>query len=66
MENDRAARERGVVLLLSVEAAERASMPALAAAAGDRAVRALHALGDPAGAERLRQALPATSETPSP
>jgi hypothetical protein len=54
MESDRASRERGAVLMVSVELSERARQPALAAAARRRAALAIEQLGDPQGAERLQ------------
>lgn len=65
-ERDRAAQERGVVLLLSVEVADRAIAPRLAAAAGRRAARALQILGAAAAAERVLRALQTQPETHEP
>lgn len=62
MEADRAARERGAVLMVSVDVSERARQPALAAAARRRAAQAIEQLGDSEGAQRLQ---PSPRPTPS-
>jgi hypothetical protein len=59
-EADATSRERGAVLLLSVDAVDRAGHPALASAARTRAAEAVAALGDTAGAERIRKSGPDT------
>lgn len=58
MESDRAARERGSVLMVSVDVSERTRQPALADAARRRAAKAIEQLGDSEGAQRLHPSAP--------
>ncbi|MBL9141886.1 MAG: hypothetical protein JNK53_08470, partial [Phycisphaerae bacterium] len=54
------AKERGVVLLLSVDVSDRLAQPMLAAAARARAAAALASLGNASGAERIRNSGPSS------
>lgn len=65
-EADAPSRERGAVLLLSVDAIDRSTHPALAAAARERAAETVGALGDTSGAERIRKSGPQPLPSPPP